>query len=146
MLTLGTDVGSGIVLHGQIWHGMNGMAGESGHISVDPSGPLCACGTRGCLELSASATGLVRMARERASLNPDCALGDLFRTNSEFTASDLFDLAKRGDCDSIEIFSILIGGGVASAWEMFAPKMDVHLARAVRSIALPTQGEVKSSE
>jgi len=144
MLTLGTGVGSGIVLHGQIWHGMNGMAGESGHISVDPSGPLCACGTRGCLELSASATGLVRMVRERVSLNPDCALGDLFGTNRGFTASDLFDLAKRGDCDSIEIFEILgqalgrglsglvnslnlplyvIGGGVASAWEMFAPRM-----------------------
>jgi glucokinase len=67
MLTLGTGVGSGIVLHGEIWHGMNGMAGESGHVSIDPGGPMCSCGTRGCLELSASATGLVRAAQERIS-------------------------------------------------------------------------------
>jgi glucokinase len=144
MLTLGTGVGSGIILNGQIWHGMNGMAGESGHISVDPLGPLCACGTRGCLELSASATGLIRMAHECISLDPHCGLGDLYRTNRDFTALDLFDLAKRGDRDSIQIFDILgqalgrglsglvnslnlplyvVGGGVASSWEMFAPKM-----------------------
>ena len=144
MLTLGTGVGSGIILNGQIWHGMNGMAGESGHVSVDPNGPLCACGTRGCLELSASATGLIRMAHERVSLHPDSALGDMLRANPSFTASDLFDLASRGDLDSIYIFGVLgealgrglsslvnslnlplyvIGGGVASAWEMFAPTM-----------------------
>ena len=144
MLTLGTGVGSGIILNGHIWHGMNGMAGESGHVSVNPDGPLCACGTRGCLELSASATGIIRMAHERIALHPDSDLGDLFRTNPEFTASDLFDLAKHGDRDSIQIFEALgqalgrglsslvnslnlplyvIGGGVASAWEMFAPTM-----------------------
>jgi glucokinase len=149
MLTLGTGVGCGIVLDGDIWHGMNGMAGESGHVSVDPFGPLCACGTRGCLELSASATGLIRMAYERASLNPNGDLGDLRRTNPGFTASDLFDLATHGDRDAIELFEILgralgrglsglvnslnlplyvIGGGVASAWEMFAPKMLDELA------------------
>jgi glucokinase len=150
MLTLGTGVGSGIILNGHIWHGMNGMAGESGHVSVDPDGPLCACGTRGCLELSASATGLIRMAHERVSLHPDSGLGDLFRANPVFTALDLFDLAKHGDRDSIEIFGVLgeamgrglsslvnslnlplyvIGGGVASAWEMFAPKMLEVLAQ-----------------
>jgi glucokinase len=150
MLTLGTGVGSGIVLQGNIWHGMNGMAGESGHVSVDPLGPLCACGTRGCLELSASATGLIRMAHERASLNPDGDLGELCRTNPGFSASELFDLAMHGDRDSIELFEVLghalgrglsglvnslnlplyvIGGGVASAWEMFAPKMLDELAQ-----------------
>ena len=144
MLTLGTGVGSGTILNGQIWHGMNGMAGESGHVSVDPRGPLCACGTRGCLELSASATGLTRMAHERALLHPESGLGARFRANRDLTASDLFDLAKGGDHEAIAIFGVLgealgrglsslvnslnlplyvIGGGVASAWEMFAPRM-----------------------
>lgn len=150
MLTLGTGVGSGIILNSRIWHGMNGMAGESGHVSIDLDGPLCACGTRGCLELSASATGLMRMAHERISLHPRSGLADLFRTNPGVTAADLFDMAKQGDRDSIQIFEALgsalgrglsslvnslnlslyvIGGGVASAWEQFAPKMFHVLAQ-----------------
>jgi glucokinase len=166
MLTLGTGVGSGIILNGRIWHGMNGMAGESGHISVDPDGPLCGCGTWGCLELSASATGLIRMAHERISLHPRSSLGDLFRMNPGFTAADLFDMAKHGDLDSIQIFEALgsalgrglsslvnslnlplyvIGGGVASAWEQFAPKMFDVLARG-SSIYRLTDPKRKSGE
>jgi glucokinase len=144
MLTLGTGVGSGIILNGKIWHGMNGMAGESGHVSVDRKGPRCACGTRGCLELSASATGLVRMAKYRISKNPESSLGTLFRIKPDFTAADLFELARDGDCDAIKIFEGLgralgrglaslinslnlplyvIGGGVTGGWDLFALKM-----------------------
>jgi glucokinase len=101
MLTLGTGVGCGIILNGRIWHGMNGMAGESGHVSVDPEGPLCACGTRGCLELSASATGLVRLARERIAQNPESVLGANLWHKHDFTAIDLFDLAEDGDPGAI---------------------------------------------
>jgi glucokinase len=150
MLTLGTGVGSGIILNGQIWHGMNGMAGESGHVSVDPKGPMCACGTRGCLELSASATGLVRMAKYRISKNPESSLGALFRTKADFTAADLFELARDGDRDAIKIFEVLgralgrglaslvnslnlplyvIGGGVTGGWDLFAIKMFEELNR-----------------
>ena len=64
MLTLGTGVGGGIVLQGRIWHGMTGMAGEFGHMTVEPEGPPCGCGNRGCLEQYASATAVVRMAKE----------------------------------------------------------------------------------
>jgi len=64
MLTLGTGVGGGIVLNGKIWHGMSGMAGELGHVCVDPQGPVCGCGSRGCLEQLASATAIKRMAVE----------------------------------------------------------------------------------
>jgi glucokinase len=144
MLTLGTGVGSGIILNGRIWHGMNGMAGESGHVSVDPEGSLCACGTRGCLELSASATGLVRQARERIAQNPESGLGANLRQKPDFTATDLFDLAKEGDSNAIQIFEAqgralgrglaslvnslnlplyVLGGGVAAGWELFAPGM-----------------------
>ena len=64
MLTLGTGVGGGLVLDGKIWHGMTGMAGEFGHMTVEPEGHPCGCGNRGCLEQYASATAIVRMARE----------------------------------------------------------------------------------
>ena len=64
MMTLGTGVGGGLVLKGRIWHGMTGMAGEFGHISVDPKGPPCGCGSQGCLEQYASATAVKRMAIE----------------------------------------------------------------------------------
>ena len=63
MLTLGTGVGSGIILEGRIWHGIVGMGGEVGHVSVNYDGPACSCGGRGCLEYYASATGIERSAR-----------------------------------------------------------------------------------
>src|SRR6266853_5565417 len=64
MLTLGTGVGGGIVLDNQIWHGMTGMAGEAGHINVEPDGHPCGCGSHGCIEQYASATAIKRMAME----------------------------------------------------------------------------------
>jgi len=66
MLTLGTGVGGGIVLHGHILEGMSGMAGEVGHITVVPDGALCGCGNHGCLEQYASATAIRRMTIELA--------------------------------------------------------------------------------
>src|SRR5512140_2677627 len=64
MYTLGTGVGGGIVLEGAIWHGMTGMAGEPGHMTIDPKGPPCKCGNNGCLEEFAGATAVIRMANE----------------------------------------------------------------------------------
>ena len=64
MYTLGTGVGGGLVLNGGIWRGWNGMGGELGHCNVEPEGHICNCGSYGCLEQYASATAVVRMARE----------------------------------------------------------------------------------
>ncbi len=63
-ITLGTGVGGGIILEGKLWRGVDGTAGEVGHMSLDPAGARCSCGRAGCLEAYASATGIVRMARE----------------------------------------------------------------------------------
>ena len=68
MYTLGTGVGGGLVLEGRIWRGWNGMAGELGHCNVEPEGHPCGCGSWGCLEQYASATAVVRMAREAVAL------------------------------------------------------------------------------
>ena len=63
LLTLGTGVGGGIILNKQIWHGADGMAGEIGHMTILPDGRLCGCGNTGCLEMYASARGIVQSYR-----------------------------------------------------------------------------------
>ncbi|HEX3985919.1 MAG TPA: ROK family protein [Acidobacteriaceae bacterium] len=134
MLTLGTGVGCGIILDGRIWQGMKGAAGESGHGPIIPDGPPCPCGARGCLELYASATGIVRRAR---------ALG-LPDTGAPLTASAVAQLAIAGDPRALQIFDevgyalglslahlvnalnlplYVLGGGAAAAFPLFAPKM-----------------------
>jgi glucokinase len=144
MLTLGTGVGSGLILDGKIWQGMVGMAGEAGHISVNYDGPICPCGGRGCLELYASATGIEREARSFASSNSSSALARLFKQNPKAAAREIADLAATGDKDAIAIYTrvgqalgrglaalvntldlplYVIGGGVAAAWDLFAPEM-----------------------
>jgi glucokinase len=149
MITLGTGVGSGIVLRGSIWHGMNGMAGESGHVSVDYNGDLCPCGTRGCLELYASATGLVRMAEEMIAQEESFGLASLHTTSGGLSSGSLFELGRAGDPDAQKIFRrmgvalgralaglvnalnlplYVLGGGVAAAWPLFAQWMFDELA------------------
>ena len=76
MYTLGTGVGGGLVFNGRMWHGMTGMAGELGHFNVEPEGHPCGCGNRGCLEQYASATAIVRMAREAIASGEAAELAD----------------------------------------------------------------------
>lgn len=64
LITLGTGVGGGLVLGGKLGSGETGKAGEVGHMKITPDGPPCGCGSTGCLEVYASSTALVRMARE----------------------------------------------------------------------------------
>ena len=90
MITLGTGVGSGIVINGQLVYGHNGFAGELGHVIIERNGRLCGCGRRGCLETYCSATGIVRTAKER---------------NTPFlTSKDIYDAAVKGDETAIDIF------------------------------------------
>jgi glucokinase len=144
MLTLGTGVGGGLVLGGRIWHGMAGMAAEFGHTTVEPEGALCGCGNRGCLEAYASATAVVRMAREAIAGGAAAALAQAANSNAEFSAKSIYDLAMQGDEEARKIFRhvgralgivlsdmvnalnlpmYVVGGGVSSAWEAFAPAM-----------------------
>ena len=142
MLTLGTGVGGGIVLGGRIWHGMTGMAGEFGHMTVDPEGPPCGCGNRGCLERYASATAIVKMAREAITSGTAFQLASAADSDPEFSAKAVYNLAIQGDEESKKIFGqvgralgiaianlvnafnlpmYVIGGGVSSAWGAFSP-------------------------
>lgn len=142
MITLGTGVGGGIVLQGRIWHGMTGMAGELGHINVDPEGHACGCGSRGCLEQYASATAIKRMAVEAIANGAAPELGRAMNSDPEFSSKVVYQMAVQGDLPAreilrragsalgialaslVNIFNLpmyVIGGGVSSAWEAFSP-------------------------
>jgi glucokinase len=144
MLTLGTGVGGGIVLQGRIWHGMTGMAGEFGHMTVEPEGPRCGCGNRGCVEQYASATAVVRMAKEAIASGCAPALEKAANSDPEFSAKAIYNLAIQGDPEAKKIFArvgralgicianlvnafnlnmYVVGGGAASAWEAFSPSL-----------------------
>lgn len=150
MFTLGTGVGSGIVLGGKIWHGMMGMAGECGHITVVPDGVPCGCGNRGCVEQYASATAVKRMAIEAIASGAAPELARAMSENPEFSSKVVFQYAMQGDVTAQRIFDVVgrtlgmvlatmvnalnlpmyvIGGGVASGWEAFAPPMFGELRR-----------------
>jgi glucokinase len=141
MLTLGTGVGNGIILNDRIWHGNNGMAGEAGHLMVEPDGMVCPCGGRGCVELYASATGVVRMAKEA---NDPILVAMLPRDSAKWTSHTIADAAIAGNATAIAIFQrvgralgiafggvanmlnlplYVVAGGLSNAWELFAPAM-----------------------
>ena len=104
MITLGTGVGSGIVVNGQLVYGHDGFAGELGHVIVKPSnGRMCGCGRTGCLEAYCSATGVARTAREFLETRTDKSLlRDL--PIEEITSKDVYDAAVKGDKLAKEIF------------------------------------------
>lgn len=105
MITLGTGVGSGIVVDGKIVYGSDGFAGELGHFVVDhtPAGRKCGCGRSGCLETYCSATGVARTAREFLEKNTcDSLLRSLDPAN--ITSYDVFKAAEQGDKIALEIF------------------------------------------
>jgi glucokinase len=144
-------VGGGLVFDGRIWHGMNGMAGELGHITVDPVGHPCKCGNVGCVEQYASATAIVRMAKEAIAAGKAPELQRVSEgEDKEFNSRLVYQMAVQGDRPAQEIYRrvgealgvmlasminalnlpmYVLGGGVASAWEAFAPAMFAEVRR-----------------
>lgn len=112
--TLGTGVGSGIVIDGKLLHGKTGNAGELGHVIMIPGGRQCGCGRKGCLETYVSATGIRRTALEMLEQNPDYD-GPLSKIpKEELTSKDVGDAANAGDPLAIKIFD-LVGEGLGVA-------------------------------
>jgi glucokinase len=153
LVTLGTGVGGGIVLDSRIWHGADGMAGEIGHMTIIPDGRLCGCGNTGCLEMYASARGIVQSYREEAG-----------RTTSEtgdqqaITSEEVYQQARSGNehaigvmkemgrllgiglANLINIFNpemIVIGGGVKEAWQLFIGATHQEIMR--RAFQIPAE-------
>ncbi|GAA1865260.1 ROK family glucokinase [Pseudonocardia ailaonensis] len=123
LITVGTGVGSGIVLDGQIYRGPRGLGAELGHIIVDPNGPLCGCGNHGCLESLASGTALTRTGREAAAADPDGAIARLARDKGvEVTGQTVTEAAVAGDPTARALFADLarwLGVGIASVTTIF---------------------------
>lgn len=144
-VTLGTGVGGGVIMNNQLLHGAIGAAGEIGHMTVDREGYECTCGKNGCLETVASATGVVRVAKDRAvDYSKESALksqilgeetvdtkmimdaareGDVFATAVVDEISDYLGLACGNIANLLNPSTIVIGGGVSKAGEFLAEKI-----------------------
>ena len=154
-LTLGTGVGGGIIIDGELLHGADGMASEPGHMAVDANGARCNCGSYGCLETFASATGMKRMLREARAGNTRSSIFDL--PENEITAEKIYEHAKQGDpvcreivkkaaeglgvalASLVNIFNpqiLILGGGVAAASDLLIPPaVETMKRRAFRAMA-----------
>ncbi|MFD2368526.1 ROK family glucokinase [Brevibacillus sp. GCM10020057] len=153
VITLGTGVGGGIIVHGNVVHGINGVGGEIGHITMTPgSGSICNCGKTGCLETYTSATAIIREGMQAAKSGASPALATVLAEHGEIKAKDVFDAAKDGDSASLAIVDqaalylglalshlaimlnpakFVIGGGVAAAGEFLFSRVRESFARFV---------------
>lgn len=148
-VTLGTGVGGALAVDGRVLDGARGFAGHIGHVTVRPDGPSCSCGRRGCLEVYASATGIVRLAREFGG--PGVAVDD---------ATDVFRLARDGAswaeralaeaasalgqalADAVHVLNpeaIVVGGGLSAWGEPWLARIEGALRRRLME---PFQGTV----
>lgn len=153
-ITVSTGIGGGIIIGDQIVHGVSGTAGEVGHMTIDVTGPPCACGrSTGCLEVLASGTAIARMAREAVAGGKGTVLLEMAGGDPEAIGARAVEAAARaGDAVAAEIFSraatylgvgvanllnllnparVIIGGGVSKAGELlFEPVRRVACQRA----------------
>ncbi len=135
--TLGTGVGGGLVLGGQIWRGLRGMAGELGHVTVVPDGRPCPCGNRGCLEQYAGAVGIRKTMREHGGELAELAQGSdaparlaALADGGDATASAIFDgvgralgQAAAALVHTLDVKVVLLCGGIAHGAHLFVPAM-----------------------
>jgi glucokinase len=152
--TLGTGVGSGLVLDGKLWAGRDGFAAEYGHTTVEPEGYLCQCGNHGCLEQYASATAIARIAREKLRQGEKSILSGA--PLDTLDASDVASAASQGDPLALQCFgtagrclgiavasavnllnleAVIMGGGVAESFHLLEPVIRKEIE--LRAFALP---------
>lgn len=151
-ITLGTGLGSGIVIGRELVYGHHGIAGEYGHIRVIPGGRLCGCGRKGCLETYVSATGVVRSITEMES---ELKEGSEIAKLEKPTAKDVFRLAEQGDAFAAEIIdytakilgaaladfaafsdpqAFVLFGGIAQGGKGFADKVKLYMEEDILNI------------
>ncbi|MFZ7333443.1 ROK family glucokinase [Streptococcus pluranimalium] len=151
-VTLGTGVGGGVIADGNLIHGIAGAGGEIGHMVVEPdTGFECTCGTVGCLETVASATGVVRVARRLAeSYEGDSSIKAAIDNGEGVSSKDIFEAAQGGDnfansvVDKVCFYlglatanisnllnpdSVVIGGGVSAAGEFLRSRVEANFKK-----------------
>jgi glucokinase len=156
VLTIGTGVGSGLILNGRLWTGIDGIASEFGHATVEPKGKLCPCGNRGCLEQYASATAIAAAARVAVENGAETSLSLL--ALEDVTAETIAIAALEGDtlacsvyddagrylgiaaalvANMLNIEAILLSGGVAASFSLLAEPMKLEILG--RAFPIPAQ-------
>jgi len=128
-LTVGTGIGGGIVLHGDLYHGASDIAGEIGHMTIDSTGRRCKCGNYGCLEAYASGPAIAARAVEGIEAGVETALPDYVGGNLKLiTAQVVYEAAHDGDEYALEVVrdtAKFLGAGVASIINIFNPQVVV---------------------
>ncbi len=129
LVTLGTGIGGGLVMSGKLQRGKHGFAGEYGHIVVDPDGPPCPCGRRGCWERYASGSGLARLAREAAVGRRVNRVLDLAGGDPEAVRGEMvMQAAREGDADALRViddFGRWVALGLVNLTNALDPEMFV---------------------
>tara|TARA_B110000977_G_C11039799_1_gene478425 strand:- start:916 stop:1866 length:951 start_codon:yes stop_codon:yes gene_type:complete len=147
MITLGTGLGSGFVVNGDLVYGHDGFAGELGHTIVEKNGRECGCGRKGCLETYASASGIVRTAKEFMQNTSKSILSEL----KELSSKSIADAALQGDALALEIFDYTaekLGFSLANTVAITSPKLIVlfgGLAQSGDLIIKPTKKHMEAN-
>lgn len=139
-MVVSTGVGGGLILGGRVTPGSGGNAGHIGHVSIDPTGPRCACGGFGCLEAFASGTSIGRWAAARTAdrsvpLDTATAVADAARAGDEVAlaamrrAAEAIGLAVAGAVTLLDLDRVVIGGGVSHAFDLLAEPLDAAYRR-----------------
>jgi glucokinase len=146
--TVGTGIGTGIVLDGRIYHGHTGAAGEGGHVTIDYRGPVCSCGKRGCIEVLAAGPAIAMRARTRVAADParGCALLGLAQGKTESVTSEMVGkayaagdpLAREILQETAELLTVWLGNIV----DLFDPDVLV-VGGGVAAMLSPFFGEIK---
>jgi glucokinase len=158
-LTLGTGVGSGIIVNGKLLHGDHEIGGEIGHMILEPDGELCGCGQRGCLERYCSATFLAEYARRLIEQNGrKSRLQDVLKAKGDIDAKDISDACRDGDALAAEVWDraarylaigcvnicrifdpdeIVLGGGLTKAGDELLAPVQRHVAKLHWSLTMP---------
>ncbi len=149
-LTLGTGIGGGIVLNGEIFHGVSDAAGEIGHMTIEANGRKCPCGNYGCLEAYASGPAIARRAIEGLEAGTESILTDLVGDKLEdITAATVYEAVINGDQYANEVMretAKFLGAGVANVINIFNPEMIVisgGVTKAGDHLFVPLRSEVR---
>jgi glucokinase len=130
LLTIGTGIGGGLVLGGELYRGSTGAGAELGHVVIEMDGPRCQgnCPGRGCVETLASGTALGREGREAAEGNPDSTLGRMAAEGEEIDGKAVTEAALGGDRVAIDVFDTIgsrLGVALTSFANIFQPEVIV---------------------
>lgn len=149
-LTIGTGIGGGLILEGQLYHGVSDVAGEIGHTTIDSTGRRCKCGNYGCLEAYASGPAIAERAREALERDEESILPEMVGGRLEqITAQTVYAAAHRGDVLAREVVretARFLGTGVANLLNIFNPDVFViagGVTRAGELLFEPLRAEVR---